>query len=146
MKRQTYIFALFLLISPLLALAAGPVEGIRVTDAWVRATHPGQLTGVAYMTITSDKAAKLVKVETSAAKRAEIHNMEMKESVMVMREVETLDLPEFHIVNLAPGGYHIMLMDLKQPLKPGEKVPLKLSIKRGAETLELDVQANVLRK
>jgi copper(I)-binding protein len=143
MSRQTYIYAFFLLAAPLLALAKDTSDGIRVTEAWVRATHPGQLVGAAYMNIFSEKNAALVKVDTPVAKRAEIHSMEMKESVMVMREVESVALLENTHISFAPGGYHIMLMDLKQPLKAGEKIPLKLSIKRGTETIELDVMANV---
>jgi periplasmic copper chaperone A len=143
MRRHTYIYALFLLAAPLLTLAKDTSNGIRVTDAWVRASHPGQQVGAAYMNIFSEKNAALVKVDTPAAKRAEIHSMEMKESVMVMREVESVALPENAHISFAPGGYHIMLMDLKQALKAGEKVPLKLNFKLGNETIEMDVMANV---
>lgn len=146
MKLHTYIHTLALLIVSSTALAKNPIEDIKVTDAWVRATHPGQQTGAAYLTIKSEKAATLIKVETPAAKHAEIHSMEMKEGIMIMREMESLTLPENQDVLLAPGGNHIMLMNLKQPIKAGEKVPLKLSIKRGSETIELDVQAEVRKK
>jgi periplasmic copper chaperone A len=146
MSRYPYIYMLMLLVVASLALAKDNTDGIRVTDAWVRASHPGQQVGAAYMNIFSEKNAALVKVDTPAAKRAEIHSMEMKESVMVMREVETVALPENTHISFAPGGYHIMLMDLKQPLKAGEKVPLKLSIKRGTETIELEIQADVRKR
>jgi copper(I)-binding protein len=143
MKLHTYIYILTLLIASSSVLAKTPIEDIKVTDAWVRATHAGQQTGAAYMKIVSQKNAELVKVETPISKRAEMHIMEMKESVMVMREVDAISLPAANEILLAPGGYHIMLMNLKQPLNAGEKVPLKLSFKLGNETIEMDVQANV---
>jgi copper(I)-binding protein len=146
MKQHTYIYGVLLLMLSMAASGKDPVKEIDVTDAWVRATHAGQQTGVAYMKIISQKNAALVKVETPVAKRAEMHNMEMKESVMVMREVDAISLPASNEILLAPGGYHIMLMHLKQPLKAGDKVPLKLSFKLGKEIIEMDVQANVRKK
>jgi periplasmic copper chaperone A len=146
MNRSTLIGIIFLLLVPLHSLAKEHFDGIRVTNAWVRASYPGQQTGAVYMDIISEKNAALVKVETAVAKRAEMHNMEIKQSVMMMREVEAVDLPAYHIISFAPGSYHIMLMDLKQPLQVGDKVPLKLSIKRGSETIELNVEAQVRKK
>jgi periplasmic copper chaperone A len=143
MKHSTSIYAVCMLMLSMATWAKDPVKEIDVTDVWVRATHTGQQTGVAYMKIISQKNAELVKVETPVAKRAEMHNMEMKESVMVMREVDAIALPASNEILLAPGGYHIMLMNLKQPLKAGDKVPLKLSFKLGNETIAMDVLANV---
>lgn len=143
MKLLTYGYAVLVLLISLTAWAKEPVKDIAVSDAWVRATHTGQQTGAAYMKIISQKNAELVKVETPVAKRAEIHSMEMKESIMVMREVDSIALPAANEILLAPGGYHIMLMNLKQPLKVGEKVPIKLSFKLGNEMIEMDVEANV---
>jgi periplasmic copper chaperone A len=146
MKPFVYFSTLLLLIVSSIALAKNPLADIIVTDAWVRATHPGQQTGVAYMKINSEKAAKLIKVETSASKTAEIHSMEMKDGIMLMRELESLPLPEKQEVKLERGGNHIMLMDLKQPLKAGEKIPLKLSVQRGSETIVLEIEAEVRKK
>lgn len=146
MKPLVYFSALLLLITSATACAKDAPTDIVVTDAWVRATHPGQQTGVAYMKINSAKPAKLVKVETTVSKSAEIHSMEMKEGVMLMRELDALPLPEKQEVVLERGGHHIMLMDLKQALRAGEKVPLKLSVQRGSETIVVEINAEVRKK
>lgn len=143
MKVLTYLAALVLLLAATVACTKKPAGAISVTDAWVRATHPGQQTGAAYLSINSATAASLIKVESPAAAHAEIHSMEMQDGIMLMREMDALVLPANQNVSLAPGGNHIMLMNLKQPMIAGEKVPLKLSIKRGDETIQMDVQADV---
>lgn len=146
MKPIIYLCALALVAASLWAWAKDAEKDIVVSDAWVRATHAGQQTGAAYMKIISKKNAALVKVETTVAKRAEMHSMEMKDSIMVMREVDSIALPAANEILLAPSGYHIMLMDLKQPLKAGEKTPLKLSFKIGDETIDMEVLADVRKK
>lgn len=80
------------------------------------------------MDITSARDASLVRVESPIAGTVEVHSMEMKGNLMTMRAVDKIDLPAGKQVRLAPGGFHIMLMDLKQPVKNGETVPLKLTI------------------
>ncbi|MGB8857585.1 MAG: copper chaperone PCu(A)C [Burkholderiales bacterium] len=146
MSLSSRIFAFFLLLASPFALARDLHLDVSVTDAWIRATHPGQQTGAVYMIIKSDKPAKLIKVETPAAKQAEIHSMEMKGGVMVMREMESLALPEKQDAALTPGGNHIMLMNLKRPFIAGEKIPLKLSFRRGSVTVQLEIQADVRKK
>jgi periplasmic copper chaperone A len=127
----------------LFALLAGESafakDGIDVSGAWARATVPGQVVGSAYMNLTSTKPAKLIKVESPVAGTAEIHFMRMKGDVMEMRELQELDLPAGKTVTLAPGGFHLMLFDLKHPLKTGETVPIKLTI-RFADNLESVVE------
>jgi periplasmic copper chaperone A len=122
------------------------VDDITVTEAWVRATYPGQQTGAAYFTIKSEKAAKLTGVQTPVAKRAEIHTMHMKEGVMQMRELDSFVLPAGQNVTFARGGHHIMLIDLKQALKPGDKVPLKLNIEHSDGNVVVDAVAEVRKK
>lgn len=113
-----------------------------VKDAWVRGTvEPQKATG-AFMHITSVQGGKLVGVQSPVAGVAEVHEMAMDGNVMKMRPISALDLPAGKAVELKPGGYHVMLMDLKQPLKAGETVPLTLTVegKDGKrETLELKV-------
>ena len=128
------------------AFAKNNPADIQVTEAWVRATYPGQQVGAAYLKIKSDKDASLTKIESPAAKRAEIHTMQMKEGVMLMRELDSFSLPAGQTVQFSQGGHHIMLMNLKQALKAGEKIPLKLSVKRGGEIITLDVLADVRKK
>jgi len=135
---------LLLLLALLAAANVLAKEGLEVDDAWARATVPGQMVGSVYMNLTSAKPAKLIKVESPIAGTAEIHFMRMKGDVMEMREIKELKLPAGKTVTLAPGGYHIMLFDLKRPLKTGETVPLKLTI-HFADKLEsvVDITAPV---
>jgi len=117
------------LIAVVLAPAAAPAaDAIRVLDPWVRATLPGQKVGGVYMEIVSSRDARLVGVSSPAAGSAEVHSMTMDGGTMRMRAVEALDLPAGTPVKLAPGGYHVMLFDLKKPLVAGQKVPLTLVI------------------
>jgi periplasmic copper chaperone A len=102
---------------------------VTVTDAWVRASAPGQKVGAAYMTLTSVATSELVYVETGRAEDVQMHSMEMKNGVMKMRTLESLTLSAHQPVKLAPGGYHLMLFGFKAPFKPGEKVTFKLCFK-----------------
>jgi copper(I)-binding protein len=99
---------------------------VTIKDAWVRPTNPGQAVGAAYMTLTSATDATLTKVESSASKSTEIHSMTMQNGVMKMRMVEKLTLTAGKPYNVAPGGYHLMLFDLKKPLQEGEQVSFTL--------------------
>lgn len=101
---------------------------VQVDTAWVRAAVPGQLSTGAFMDIRSAKKATIVKVESAIAGVAEVHTMEMKGNLMTMRAIERLELPAGQSVRLAPGGQHIMLMDLKQPPKNGEIIPIRVTV------------------
>ncbi len=126
-------------------LAAGAAFAqTTIRDAWVRGMVAPQRATGAFMKITSAQGGKLVAVSTPAARVAEVHEMAMDGNVMKMRAVPSLDLPAGKAVELKPGGYHVMLMDLKQPVKAGETVPLTLVVegKDGKrETLELKLPA-----
>ncbi len=102
--------------------------GIKVENAWIRATVPGQQVAGAFMTITSPEKAMLTGAQSSAAGNMEVHTMNMNNGVMEMREIKVLPLPKGKPVKLSPGGFHLMLFDLKQPMKAGEIVPIKLTI------------------
>lgn len=119
--------AFFLTLSTLIPLAHA--EDLTIKNAWVRATVPGQPVAAAYMDITSQQSATVIKVETPKAAKAEIHSMKMENGVMRMSEVPSLPLPAKETVKLTPGGYHLMLMGLKEPLKPGDQVPIRLTVK-----------------
>lgn len=101
---------------------------VTVEDAWVRATVPGQPVAAAYLKIRSAQTAKLVAVRAPVTARAEIHEMRMEGGIMRMRPVTRLALPAGKTVELKPGGYHLMLMDIVKPLRPGEVVPITLVI------------------
>lgn len=102
---------------------------VQISDAWVRASAPGQSVGAAYMTLTSPQDSTLVFVETSVADSAEIHSMSMDNGVMKMRMLQELPLKADTPEKLAPGGFHLMLMDLQKPLKAGETVNARLCFK-----------------
>lgn len=117
---------------------------IKIDDPWVRGTVAGQMATGAFMSITAKQGAALVSASSPVAGVVEIHTMNMQNGVMTMRPVPRLELPAGKAVQLAPGGYHVMLMDLKQPLKPGEAVPITLKLEGPDKALtSLDIKAEV---
>ena len=125
-----------------LAFAQAPSAMVEVKDAWVRSTVPGQKGTGAFMKITAKDGVRLVGVSSPAAGVGEVHEMKMEGDIMKMRALSSLDLPAGKAIELKPGGYHIMLMDLKQPMVKDSKVPLTLLFKdaKGVESkLELIV-------
>ena len=115
-----------------------------ITQAWSRATPGGAKIAGGYLTIENKGAApdRLISGSGDFAGKVEIHEMAMNNGVMTMRPLDKgLVIEPGKTVKLAPGGYHLMLMDLKKPLKQGDKVPLTLEFeKAGKVALSLDVQ------
>jgi len=127
-----------------LALASSAGAQVTVEQAWVRATVPGQPVAGAYMKIKSAQAAALVAVRTSVTPRAEIHEMKMEGGIMKMRPVTRIELPAGKTVELEPGGYHLMLMNIAKPLRAGDTVPITLVIEGpGNKRREIEVKAEV---
>lgn len=122
---------------------AQPVSPLpKVEGAWVRSSVPGQQGTGAFMKLTAREPMKLVGVSTPVAGTAELHQMKLDGDLMLMRPVPQVDLPAGRTVEFKSGGYHLMLMDLKQPLLAGSTVPLTLLLRdsRGvASKLELNV-------
>jgi hypothetical protein len=116
---------------------------VTVTDPWVRGTVPQQMATGAFMQLKSAKDAKLVEANSPIAGGVEIHEMKLENNVMRMRAVPALDLPAGRTVDLKPGGYHVMLMDLKQQMKEGEVVPVTLVIESGGKRETVEVKAKV---
>lgn len=117
---------------------------VSVTNAWVRGTVPGQTASGAFMTLRAAHATTLVGVSTPVAGSAEVHEMKMEGTLMTMRAVDGLPLPAGQAVTLKPGGYHIMLNDLKAQLKKGDKVVLTLKFQdAGKKVEEQQVSAEV---
>ena len=113
----------------LLGAGASQVQAqVQVKDAWARPALQGQTATGAFMTLLSMEGARLVGASSAVAGVVEIHEMVMEGSVMKMRAVPAVDLPAGRSVELKPGGYHVMLMDLRRPLKAGERVPVDLRI------------------
>jgi len=136
MKRQ-----LFALLAAGL-LSASAFAQVTVTEPWVRATVPAQKATGAFMRVQSATAARLVGVQSDAAGRAELHEMAMDGQTMRMRQVDAIELPAGKPVNLASGGYHVMLFDLKRQMKEGESVALVLTVQDAAGKRQ-DVKVNV---
>ena len=114
-----------------------------VTDAWARATVPAAKASGAFMQVASKADARLVGVSSPVA-TAELHQMSMRDNQMTMAHVEAIDLPAGKTVQLAPGGYHVMLMGLKRQLKDGDTVPLTLVVEhKGGKRDNVDVQVTV---
>lgn len=95
------------------------------------------------MKLTSDADAQLVGASSPAAGMTQIHMMKMQNGMMIMREAKSLPLPKGKTVELAPGGYHVMLMELKQPLKAGDSVPITLKVRSGKQVQNIEVKAIV---
>jgi len=133
------------LIGAVCALSAtAHAQAVTVRDAWIRAPAPGQQVAGAYMELLSRTTTTLLSVASPAAGRVELHNTTLEDGVMKMRLVGQIELPGGRPVKLAPGGVHVMLMDLKRPLKPGDKVPLTLKVEQGNNNRSIfTVQAEV---
>lgn len=119
----------------------------RVDDAWVRATVAGQPSTGAFMTLQADSDSKLLSVQSPVAKTVQIHQSSMKDDVMSMRQVESVELPAGKPVSFDPHGYHVMLMDLTAQVKEGDKVPLILTVENAKgekETIKMEAEARAL--
>lgn len=105
---------------------------LEASDAWARATAPGQPVGAVYLTVRNGTSAgdRLVGGSTPAARAVEIHAMRMDEAIMRMRRQDGLDIPAGASAELAPGGTHLMLVGLKAPLTSGEEIPLTLDFSK----------------
>jgi len=134
---------LTILLASLLWAAVSAHAAVQVTGAWARATMPGQKVAGVYLQLESDVKARLVGVRTAAAKSAEVHEMSHAGGVMRMRRLESLDLPAGEPIDLHPGGLHIMLLDIHQPLQVGQRVPLTLIVEAAGKRVEVPVEAEV---
>ena len=99
---------------------------VQAANAWARASVQGQQATGAFVQLTAQEPLRLVGVETPAAAAGEIHEMKMEGDVMRMRPIDGLDLPQGHMVELKPGGYHLMFQQLRGPLQDGTEVPVSL--------------------
>jgi copper(I)-binding protein len=117
-------------------------QNVEVKDAWVRTSVKGQMATGAFMRITAKESVKLVGASSPMAGVVEVHEMKMEGNVMKMNAVPALDLPAGKTVELKPGSYHVMLMDLKSTLTKDSTISLTLNFKdaKGASSkLELKV-------
>jgi len=135
MKRSAIVLSAALLSSAAMAQ-------VTVKDAWVRATVAQQKATGAFMQLQSAQDAKLVAAQSPVAGVVEVHEMAMDGGVMKMRAVPAVALPAGKAVELKPGGYHVMLMDLKGQVKDGDTVPVTLVVEgKDGKRQNIDVQA-----
>ena len=137
---RSLLAAALLAFAPLAVQAAeGPVS---VADPYARAVPPGQPNSGAFMTLTNASAQPraLVSASSPAARTVELHTHVNEDGMMRMRKVERIEIPAGTTVTLAPGGLHVMLIGLKEDLKPGTSVDLALSFDDGSQ---VQVQAPV---
>jgi Uncharacterized protein conserved in bacteria len=128
-------------------LATGVQAQVKVDNAWVRATVPQQSGTGAFMQLTAEKDSKLVQAASPIAKHVEIHEMAMDNHVMKMRQIGSLPLPAGKTVELRPGGYHIMFLELHGQVKEGDEVPVTLTFESAdgqRSSLDLNVKARPL--
>ncbi len=128
-----------LLTASLLFVSLAASAEIIIKDAWVRTTVAEQKVTGAFMQITSDKAVKLVAANSPAAETTEVHEMSMQGDVMKMRQVNEVVIDAGKSVELKPGSYHIMLMNLKKPVQAGSIVNLNL------EFLDADGKKQIIK-
>lgn len=132
-------------VASILALAMAPLFAqVTVEDAWVRGTVPQQRATGAFMVLKAETDSRLVAAESPVAGVVEIHEMVMENDVMKMREIPGLDLPAGHAMELKPGGYHVMLMELSEQMVGGTRVPLTLIFENSAgERFTQEIEAAV---
>ena len=123
--------------------AAAAQAQLTVTDPWIRATVPQQKATGLFVQLQSAKDAKLIGASSPLTPTVEVHEMAVQDNVMKMRQVPAVDLPAGKTVELKPGGYHVMLMDLKQQVKAGDTVPVTLQIE-GKDGQRQSVEVNAL--
>jgi len=118
---------------------------VEISEAWMRATAPGQNTAAGYMTIRNASAQpeRLVGGASEAAAKVGTHVSTKDGEIMRMREVKGYDIPAKGTFELKPNGAHLMLVDLKKPLKEGEKVPVLLKFEKSGE-LKVDFEVRPL--
>jgi copper(I)-binding protein len=137
--------SLALFLAACLMGAAVHAQTVEVKDAWARTTVPGQKASGAFMKLTAKEGTRLVGASSPVAGVTEVHEMKMEGDIMRMRAVAGLDLPAGQTVELKPGGYHVMLLDLKVALRKDSSIPLTLVFKnaRGVEN-KVEVSLPVL--
>jgi copper(I)-binding protein len=148
-RKETIMRCAVLAIALLSIVARGGIaqpaprgqQGIIVSNAWARASAGPAKTGAAYATVTDNGPPdRLISVSTPIAGRADLHESRNENGVMQMRPVSSLPLATGKPLTLAPGGYHVMLMDMRKPLQAGDSFPLTLTFEHAPP---VTVQVNV---
>ena len=120
------------------------VGSIKIENAYTRATAPGQQVAGGFLKIENKGAAdQLISASSPVAGEVQLHEMAMEGNVMKMRQVKDIAVPANGVVELKPGGLHLMFMNIKAPLAAGESVPVKLKFAKAGE-VEIKVPVNAM--
>ncbi|MCX5581647.1 copper uptake system-associated protein [Kaistia terrae] len=141
-----FLAAAVLLVAPSAFAHEYKVGDIKIGHPWTRATPPSARVGGGYLNLTNHGQTedRLVGGSSLASGRVEIHTMEVTDGVMKMRALpDGLALPPGETVKLEPGGYHLMLIDLKAPIREGAKIPVTLRFEH-AGTVDVELAAGAL--
>lgn len=130
MSKMMLVLAAAMLLAGAAVAQTSPVS---ITNAWARATPAGAQTGAAYLTVEAAAGDRVTGVSTPLAGKAELHEMKEANGIMTMHPLAALDLPAGKPVILKPGAVHIMLRELKRPLRPGDHFPLTLDFAKAGE-------------
>jgi len=140
LRLSSFFLSLTLVIS---STAASAADSVSIENAWVRPTTPGQDVGAAYMSFNSKQDVTLISVSSDATKSVEIHSMSMQNGVMKMRMLEKLAIKAGKPYKLEPGGFHLMLFDLKKPLAAGQYVNFELTFSAGNTEFKQSIRAPI---
>lgn len=142
--KTAWISILFASLLCAAGLAAAQPAPVTAEGAWIRTSVQGQRATGGFMKLTAREKLQLVGVASPAAGHSEVHEMKMEGDVMKMRPVAALDVAPGKPLELKPGGYHLMLMDLKAPLAVGATIPVTLTFRdaKGA-TSKLDLSVPI---
>jgi copper(I)-binding protein len=144
MDRRALLAALALAPLPIAATRAHEYRAgaLQIDHPWARPTAPAQKVGAGYLTIRNQggEADRLVAARTPVVPMVELHTHEIDaQGVARMKQIEAIDVPPGATVELAPGGLHLMLMGLTEPLREGARFPLTLRFERAGE-VEVEMQ------
>ena len=132
----------FILVAALLSASPALGQGLSIEHPWARATAPTAQVGGAFLTVTATTPDRLLSVASPIAGHAELHRTVEENGIMKMLPVEALQVTAGTPIEMKPGGLHIMLVQLRQPLKTGDTFPLTLTFeKAGPITAQVTVEA-----
>jgi copper(I)-binding protein len=143
-KRIVMQPAVITLLAGWLLAAPALADTVKIENAWVRATAPGQKVAGGFLDLTADADMRIIGGSSPVSRSLELHFMKMDGGVMEMRQIKEIALPKGQTVKLEPGALHIMFIDLKKQIKAGDSVPVTLLVK-GADGKEqkLNLKAEV---
>ena len=142
-KILTSIFGASFFLAVSVCAQSAKIGGLEIEDAFTRATAPGQQVAGGFLKIENKGAAdQLISASSPAAGEVQLHEMTMEGNVMKMRQVKDIAVPANGAVELKPGGYHLMFLNLKGPFNAGQTVPVKLKFAKAGEVeVKLPVNA-----